>query len=205
MMKELILASQSPRRKILLEQLGYQFKTSVADIDESVFMHENAPDYVLRLAQEKALTIFNALTHEQQQSSLVLGADTCVVIDGIILGKPENEAECIDTLLRLQNNQHQVLTAVAVVGFEAVGTLDMQSEVIETQVHFKALSVDEIKRYWQTGEPCDKAGSYAIQGIGGQFVTTITGSYSAVVGLPLYETTQLLAKSGLPTSIQYNS
>ncbi len=205
MMKQLILASQSPRRKMLLEQLGYQFSTLVADIDESVCDHESAKDYVLRLAQEKARAIFNTLRLEQQMQSLVLGADTCVVIDGIILGKPANEAECVETLLRLENNQHQVLTAIAVIGYEAKNRVDERNKVIETQVHFKALTVNEIKRYWQTGEPCDKAGSYAIQGIGGQFVTTMNGSYSAVVGLPLYETAQLLAKSGLPTTIQNNS
>ena len=203
-MKQLILASQSPRRKVLLEQLGYQFSTLVADIDESVCDHESAKDYVLRLAQEKALAIFKTLTLEQQMQSLVLGADTCVVIDGTILGKPANEAECIATLLRLENNQHQVLTAIAVIGNKAKDSLDEYSQVIETQVIFKPLTINEIKRYWQTGEPCDKAGSYAIQGIGGQFVTTINGSYSAVVGLPLYETAQLLAESGLPTLIQDN-
>jgi septum formation protein len=205
MMKQLILASQSPRRKTLLAQLGYQFSTLVADIDESVCDHESAKDYVLRLAQEKALAIFHTLALEQQKRSLVLGADTCVIIDGIILGKPANEAECIETLLRLANNQHQVLTAIAVVGYKAENSTNVQSKIVETQVQFKALTLSEIKRYWQTGEPCDKAGSYAIQGIGGQFVTTINGSYSAVVGLPLYETAQLLAKSGLPTTIQDNS
>jgi septum formation protein len=205
MMKQLILASQSPRRKMLLEQLGYKFSTLVADIDESVCDHESAKNYVLRLAQEKALAIFHTLAPEQQKQSLVLGADTCVVIDGIILGKPANEAECVETLLRLANNQHQVLTAIAVVGYSASNIPNVSSKTVVTQVQFKVLTVSEIKRYWQTGEPCDKAGSYAIQGIGGQFVTTINGSYSAVVGLPLYETAQLLAKSGLPTIIQDNS
>lgn len=205
MTKQLILASQSPRRKMLLEQLGYQFSTLVADIDESVCDHESAKDYVLRLAQEKARAIFDTLPYEQQQQSLVLGADTCVVIDGTILGKPANEAECIETLLRLENSEHQVLTAIAVVSSETEETVSVNSETIETKVRFKALTINEIKRYWHTGEPCDKAGSYAIQGIGGQFVTTINGSYSAVVGLPLYETAQLLAKSGLPTTIQDNS
>jgi septum formation protein len=190
---------------MLLGQLGYQFSTLVADIDESVCNHENAKDYVLRLAQEKALAIFHTLSHQKQKQSLVLGADTCVVLDGIILGKPANEAECIETLLRLENNQHQVLTAIAVASYESVDSADVSSNIIETQVRFKALTVTEIKRYWQTGEPCDKAGSYAIQGIGGQFVSTINGSYSAVVGLPLYETAQLLAKSGLPTTIQDRS
>ncbi|MBL4822846.1 MAG: septum formation inhibitor Maf [Colwellia sp.] len=205
MMKQLILASQSPRRKKLLEQLGYQFNTLAADIDESVCDHESPKEYVLRLAEEKSFAIFHTLTDEQQRQSLVLGADTCVVIDGTILGKPANEAECIDTLLRLENNQHQVLTAIAVVSCDAVDATKVRSKVIETQVRFKGLTISEIKRYWQTGEPCDKAGSYAIQGIAGQFITNINGSYSAVVGLPLYETAQLLAKSGLATTIQDNS
>jgi septum formation protein len=204
-MKQLILASQSPRRKTLLAQLGYQFTTLIADIDESVYDDESAEDYVLRLAKDKALAIFHTLSQEKQQQSLVLGADTCVVIDGNILGKPETEAECIETLMRLENNSHQVFTAIAVVGGVKEKSVEVLANTIETQVHFKKLTVDEIKRYWQTGEPCDKAGSYAIQGIGGQFVTTINGSYSAVVGLPLYETAQLLAKSGLPTTIQHNS
>jgi len=190
---------------MLLGQLGYQFNTLAADIDESICDHESAKAYVLRLAEEKALAIFYTLSDEQQKQSLVLGADTCVVIDGTILGKPANEAECIATLLRLENNQHQVLTAIAVASYDVVKTTKVRSEIIATQVQFKALTISEIKRYWQTGEPHDKAGSYAIQGTGGQFVTTINGSYSAVVGLPLYETAQLLAKSGLPTTIQDNS
>jgi len=195
-MKQLILASQSPRRKELLAQLGYQFITQSADIDESVHSGENAKDYVVRLAKEKAQVIFSALTNQQQEKSIVIGSDTSVVIDGEILGKPADEAECIRMLLRLENKPHQVLTAIAVIN------LDQEiSELVETQVHLKALSIDEIKHYWQTGEPCDKAGSYAIQGIGGQFVTTINGSYSAVVGLPLYETVQLLAQVGLPSNL----
>lgn len=201
MNKLLILASQSPRRQALLTQLGYQFTTLVADIDESVCENEIATDYVLRLAKEKALAIFHTLTNEQKNQSLVLGADTCVVIDDLILGKPANETECIETLLRLENKQHQVFTAIAVVKYNNMGFIDVKSKIIETKVNFKALTVNEIKRYWQTGEPCDKAGSYAIQGIGGQFVTTINGSYSAVVGLPLYEAAQLLAESGLPANI----
>ncbi|WP_159817552.1 Maf family protein [Colwellia sp. 20A7] len=203
-MKQLILASQSPRRKSLLAQLGYQFITLPANIDESVYCNEKPQDYVVRLAKEKAQTIFLALTAEQQDQTIVLGSDTSVVIDGEILGKPIDEAECITTLMRLENKQHQVLTAIAVISqdhkkpkqhFNAI------TKLVETQVHFKPLTVDEIKRYWNTGEPCDKAGSYAIQGIGGQFVTTINGSYSAVVGLPLYETAQLLAQVALPSSI----
>jgi septum formation protein len=205
MMKKLILASQSPRRKSLLEQLGYQFSTLAADIDESVYEDENAKSYVLRLAQEKALIIFKTLTDKEQKKSIVLGADTSVVIDGTILGKPANETDCIKTLSQLENNQHQVLTAIALVDYKAMTTGDIASTIVTTNVHFKPLTLSEIKRYWKTGEPCDKAGSYAIQGVGGQFITTINGSYSAVVGLPLYETSQLLAKLGLPSAIQSNS
>ncbi len=198
-MKQLILASQSPRRKELLTQLGYQFTTQAADINESVHGSENAKDYVLRLAREKAHAVFSTLPTQQKSQSIVIGSDTSVVIDGDILGKPANEAECIATLLRLESKQHQVLTAIAVVSQQK--KIKTISKLIETQVQFKALTLDEIKRYWQTGEPCDKAGSYAIQGIGGQFVTTIKGSYSAVVGLPLYETVQLLAQVGLPSNL----
>lgn len=202
-MKQLILASQSPRRKALLTQLGYQFITQAADIDESVQRNENAKDYVVRLAKEKSQAVFFSLPTQQQAQSIVLGADTSVVIEGEILGKPANEAQCLATLLRLENKQHQVLTAIAVVSQAKKNSTQNKtiSQLIETQVQFKPLTLDEIKRYWHTGEPCDKAGSYAIQGLGGQFVTTINGSYSAVVGLPLYETAQLLAQVGLPTSI----
>jgi len=200
-MKQLILASQSPRRKSLLAQLGYQFTMQAADIDEAEQCNENAQDYVVRLAQEKSQVIFAKLSAQQQLQSVVLGSDTSVVIAGQILGKPLNEAQCIATLMRLENKQHQVLTAIAVISQNQQGTHEIMSQLVTTQVAFKALTIAEIKRYWQTGEPCDKAGSYAIQGIGGQFVTTIKGSYSAVVGLPLYETAQLLAQAGLPTSL----
>jgi len=204
-MKQLILASQSPRRKSLLAQLGYKFSTQAADIDESVRSNECAENYVLRLAQEKAQVIFATLSAQQQAKTIVLGSDTSVVIDGNILGKPLNEADCIATLQRLENKQHQVITAIAAISQGQTCKNEIISKLVETQVQFKALTIDEIKRYWQTGEPCDKAGSYAIQGIGGQFVTTIKGSYSAVVGLPLYETAQLLAQAGLPTSINQGS
>ncbi len=196
-MKHLILASQSPRRQTLLSQLGYQFITLVADIDESVAPNESPKAYVLRLAIEKAQSIYSQLPKKEQMDALVLGADTCVVINGEILGKPRNETDCINTLLKLSNNKHQVLTSIAVVGKQLV-----VSKVISTDVYFKDLTVNEIRLYWKTGEPVDKAGSYAIQGIGGQFVTRINGSYSAVVGLPLYETAQLLASVELPTVIQ---
>jgi len=195
-MTKLILASQSPRRQSLLKQLGYPFSIVAADIDESVMPHESPSDYVRRLAQQKAQAIFAPLPKEQQQKTMVLGADTCVVIDNTILGKPDDYQQCLATLQQLSGNIHQVLTSIALVSNQG-----SDIEVVSTQVSFKTLTEDEISRYWHTKEPRDKAGSYAIQGIGGQFVKRIEGSYSAVVGLPLYETSQMLAKLGLVGSI----
>jgi septum formation protein len=189
----LILASQSPRRKELLSQLGYQFQTIAADIDESIRDNESPNDYVLRLAIEKAKVV----AENQKANSIVLGSDTSVIFDQHILGKPETIDDCCKQLLMLSNNTHQVLTAIA-----AIKNNKIYSAIISTEVTFKVLSIEEIQRYWHTGEPQDKAGSYGIQGIGGQFVTQINGSYSAVVGLPLYETAKLLAELDLPTPIQ---
>lgn len=188
---KLILASQSPRRRELLSQLGFQFSIQVSDIDESVVSTETAYDYVLRLAKQKAQHIFNQLNHDEKSHSFVVGSDTCVVFNDQILGKPESEEDCINTLSLLSNNSHQVLTGVALVGQDSI-----KGEVVTTDVTFKTLSKAEISAYWLTGEPQDKAGSYGIQGIAGQFVKSINGSYSAVVGLPLYETAKLLTDAG---------
>ena len=192
-MKKLILASQSPRRRELLSQLGYQFSTCPADIDETARMDESSVEYVERLALEKAQYI----AKNQSDTTLVLGSDTCVVYQDNILGKPENLTQCLEHLAMLSGNTHQVLTAIAIVQGEFSKSL-----VVSTDVEFKVLSTEEIKNYWQTGEPQDKAGSYGIQGVAGQFVKQINGSYSAVVGLPLYETAQLLAEFSLPTPVQ---
>lgn len=192
-MKKLILASQSPRRQELLTQLGYQFSCLPADIDESVLADESPSQYVERLASQKAQYI----AKNQPDTTLVLGSDTCVVFQNEILGKPENLAQCVAHLSLLEGQMHQVLTAVAVVKGEL-----SKSVVVSTEVEFKPLSLQEMHNYWHTGEPQDKAGSYGIQGIGGQFVKQINGSYSSVVGLPLYETAQLLASFGLYTPVQ---
>jgi septum formation protein len=192
-MKKLILASQSPRRRELLAQLGYQFTCCPADIDETVKINESPITYVERLAVEKSACIAKS----QSQSTLVLGSDTCVVYQNNILGKPESLAQAIDCLTMLSGNTHQVLTAVSVVQGQF-----SKAVVVSTDVTFKTLSRQEIINYWHTGEPQDKAGSYGIQGIAGQFVKHISGSYSAVVGLPLYETAQLLAEFSCPTPVQ---
>tara|TARA_R100001377_G_scaffold67274_1_gene42588 strand:- start:1570 stop:2208 length:639 start_codon:yes stop_codon:yes gene_type:complete len=192
----LILASQSPRRKELLAQLGYQFAVQASDIDETVESTETAYGYVLRLAEQKAQHVLNLLPDTERANSYVLGSDTSVVYQGKILGKPESLQDCIDILSLLSNNQHQVLTAIALASAEG-----MKGQVVTTEVTFKSLTKAEISAYWLTGEPQDKAGSYGIQGIAGQFVKTINGSYSAVVGLPLYETAQLLATAGFVGSL----
>lgn len=184
----LILASQSPRRAELLQQLKVPFRTCAVEIDESVLANEKPEDYVCRLALGKA----RAGQQVTGPDALVLGSDTSVVIDGRILGKPEDKLDCLRVLRLLSNRVHQVYTAVAVVK----GNIFRQC-LVQTKVEFANLSDTEIEWYWQTGEPRDKAGSYGIQGVGGQFVKRIEGSYSAVVGLPLYETSQLLSEMGM--------
>jgi len=184
-----ILASKSPRRKELLAQLGFEFLAVSADIDESIQVGETPLHYVERLAIEKAQAIAN-LSNYQQAS--VIGSDTAVVINNEILGKPANQQASAEMLAKLSNTRHQVYTSIAVVTGEHV-----LSKVVVTHVDFKALSNEEINAYWQTGEPQDKAGSYGIQGLGGQFVKSIDGSYSSVVGLPLVETAELLTQCGV--------
>jgi len=193
---QLVLASKSPRRKELLAQLGYQFTSLSADIDESVKYNEPAEQYVVRLAIEKATFI----AKNQAETTLILGSDTSVVFENHILGKPADLEGCIKQLSMLSDQQHQVITAIAVAKGKKISSM-----AVSTDVTFKPLSEEEIIRYWHTGEPQDKAGSYGIQGIGGQFVKQLCGSYSAVVGLPLYETAQLLADFGMPTPVQASS
>ena len=195
--RSLVLASQSSRRHQLLSQLGYEFTVQPSDIDESAHLAEKPEDYVVRLAQEKAQTVFNQLESSKQSNTLVLGSDTCVVINNQILGKPVDLNDCIETLSLLSDAQHQVMTAIAV-----ISTRQIVTKLVITKVNFKALSLDEIQAYWHTGEPQDKAGSYAIQGIAGQFVKSIEGSYSAVVGLPLYETALVLKQLEMPLATQ---
>ncbi|MCH8537497.1 MAG: Maf family nucleotide pyrophosphatase [Alkalimonas sp.] len=183
MKKSIGLASASPRRRELLSQLQQPFELIKIDVDEQMSEDESALDYVRRLAVSKARA-----GAEQVLARLpVLGADTIVVIDGQVLGKPHDKAHFMQMMQWLSGRQHQVHTAVAIICGDQ--QLDV---VVSTQVHFCVLTSAMMEAYWQTGEPVDKAGGYGIQGIGGKFVTRIEGSYSAVVGLPLYETEQLL-------------
>lgn len=187
-MPPLILASASPRRAQLLEQIGLRFRVQPADINETVAVGESAEHYVERLAREKAQRVAS-----QNPGSLVLGSDTSVVLDGEVLGKPASAAAAQAMLARLSGQTHQVMTAVALAQGERC-----QSSLVVTSVSFRLLAESEIRAYVASGEPMDKAGSYGIQGLGGIFVSELKGSYSAVVGLPLQETARLLAEAGHP-------
>jgi len=186
--RSLVLASASPRRSELLAQIGVRFRRQVVNIDETPRARESAEDYVRRVALEKARAARRELGDDE---ALVLGADTAVVIDGRPLGKPADLAHARDMLRRLSGRTHRVLSAVALVGErEAL-------RVSESRVWFRPLNDAEIEAYWGTGEPHDKAGGYAIQGLGAVFVERLEGSYSGVMGLPLYETAQLLKEFGM--------
>lgn len=178
----IILASQSPRRKELLEQVGLKFTIQSADVDESVLANEHVDDYVLRVATAKAQVI--AAQHPQ---AFVIAADTTVTIDGKILSKPIDYADACKMWTQLSGRLHQVKTTVVIAYTSIVWHV-----TVTTHVNFKDLTQDEMFAYWQTGEPQDKAGGYAIQGRAAAWVKSIEGSYSSVVGLPLYETLQLL-------------
>ncbi|HLL51928.1 MAG TPA: Maf family protein [Myxococcaceae bacterium] len=182
----LVLASSSPRRRELLSSLGLTFEVKGADIDEAVRPGESPPAYVERLAREKA-----AAVAAKYPGAAVLAADTSVVLEEEILGKPKDVADAERMLAALSGRGHSVLTGIAV-----AGPLE-RSRVIGTEVRFRPLSPEEIAWYARTGEPLDKAGAYAIQGIAGAFISEIRGSPSNVVGLPLWETVELLQRAGV--------
>ena len=185
----LILASKSPRRSELLKQAGLAFSVIPSDLDESTVALSNPDSYVITLAESKALDI-----SEKHPSDWVIGADTIVLIDGIILGKPDSIDEAREMLRRLSGNTHQVLTGYCI-SCKAKGRF--LSETVKTDVHFKKLNETEIEWYLQTGEPFDKAGAYAIQGIGTFLVKGINGSYTNVVGLPVCEVLEHLIREGV--------
>ncbi|MBF7688656.1 Maf family nucleotide pyrophosphatase [Acinetobacter rathckeae] len=184
-MASLILASGSPRRHELLSQLGYAFEVCVPNIDESVCLGEGAQDYVARLAYEKACAIV-----EQHPKKLVLAADTCLSIQSEIIGKPSSKQHAFEIWQKLSGQYHDVFTGICVVQQGRV-----YRTVVKTQVQFTVLTKQDMEQYWATGEPLGKAGAYAIQGIAAKYIPEIMGSYSNVVGLPLYETDQLLQQA----------
>lgn len=184
----LILASASPRRRELLDQIGVQFDISPAEICEDPLPNELPPAYTARLAQEKAQIVLA----RQAQPCVVLGSDTTVSIDGDILGKPADEADAVRMLMRLSGRVHEVITAVALCTRQGC---DLR--VVTSRVEFIPYDEALCRRYWRTGEPRDKAGAYGIQGAAGLLVKHIEGSYSAIVGLPLCETAELLSAHGI--------
>ena len=185
---QLVLASQSPRRQELLRQLGLQFDVCVADIEEGPRPQELPSAYAVRIALEKA----RAGAARYKGPLPVLGADTDVVLDGRVLGKPRDREDALAMLAALSDREHQVYSAVAVVQGARQAT-----RLSVTQVRFGPIAPAAAAAYWASGEPADKAGAYGIQGLGAQFVREIRGSYSGVVGLPLYETVELLQAFGI--------
>lgn len=184
----LILASSSPRRRELLEQIGVSYRVCPVDVDETPLDGEVPEDFARRMALEKARAGWRA----QGSGQPVLGADTVVSLDGTILGKPVDRDDALDMLGRLSGSTHRVFSAVALVHGEREAV-----RLSVTRVRFRTLAHREIGVYWDSGEPADKAGAYGIQGLGALFVEHLEGSYTGVVGLPLYETGQLLEAFGV--------
>ncbi|WKJ90723.1 nucleoside triphosphate pyrophosphatase [Methylomonas montana] len=187
MSPQIILASASPRRSELLKQIGVRHSIMAVDIDETPLPSEAPAAYVERVAAEKS-----ALCLAMTGAALpVLAADTSVICDGRILGKPDDLQHAIEMLSHLSGRSHQVYSAVSLRGAEHWQALSI------SEVRFRPLSHQEIVAYWQTGEPHDKAGAYAIQGLASVFIEAMSGSFSGVMGLPLFETAQLLSRAGI--------
>jgi septum formation protein len=189
-----VLASASPRRRELLDQIGVAYHVLAHDTDETMLPAETPEAYVSRLAGQKAGSV-NALP-EVFGRRAVLGADTIVVCDNRVLGKPQGEMDAARMLRMLSGRRHDVLTAVCVMRGKRT-----ESVVVRTGVWFRVLSDEEIAAYWRHGEPEGKAGAYAVQGIGALFVERIEGIYSTVVGLPIFETGRLLASFGIKSAL----
>jgi septum formation protein len=187
--QRLHLASASPRRREILRALGVDHTFAGVDIDETPRTHEPPAELVLRLALAKART--SRARH--QDRPVILGADTVVSLDGQVFGKPASRTHALEMLSRLSGRAHTVLTAVVVIAGEREW-----SAVASSSVRFREIEPREAVAYWQTGEPVGKAGAYAIQGKGGIFVESIAGSFSCIVGLPVFETARLLQGAGIP-------
>jgi septum formation protein len=184
-MSTLILASASPRRRALLQQLGFTFAVVPSDVPETPHPGEAPAAFARRIARAKATAVAR-----RHPGAVVLGADTVVVVDGEILGKPTDRADARRMLERLSGRAHRVLTAVTLVGAGAA----VEDTLVETEVEFRRLDAADIDTYLDSGEPFDKAGAYAVQGGAEAFVTRLNGSYSNVVGLPVDEVAALLRR-----------
>lgn len=183
----IILASRSPRRAELLDQVGLRYRRTIVDVDETRRTGEEPAEFARRLALAKARAGWCA-----RADAPVLGADTAVVLDDEIFGKPRDRGQALSMLARLSGRAHRVYSGVAVVA----GAGESAAVSVST-VHFRRIDKTEAEAYWETGEPVDKAGAYAIQGRGAVFVERLEGSYSGVMGLPLYETAGLLRRFGI--------
>ena len=192
----LVLASASPRRTELLRQIGVRHQVVPADIDEQRLPAESIEGCVVRLSRAKAWQVWQRLLSAQADDHVsgVLGADTVVALDDLLLGKPRDRADALAMLQRLSGRVHRVVSAVALASAQG-----LRHALSVSEVRFRKLSLTECAAYWDSGEPCDKAGSYAIQGLGALFIERLTGSYSGVMGLPLFETGELLTAAGLMT------
>ncbi|HEC15343.1 MAG TPA: septum formation inhibitor Maf [Sedimenticola sp.] len=188
-MPQIYLASRSPRRRELLNQIGVRHEVVSVDVDESLRSGEAPAEYVIRLALEKARAARAAVG--AGPAVPVLAADTAVVVDDEILGKPRGRDHALAMMARLSGRRHEVLTGVALVGKKTASRLSV------SHVSFRPVGPDEALAYWHSGEPADKAGGYAIQGLGALFVSRLEGSYSGVMGLPLFETAELLLAAGV--------
>jgi septum formation protein len=201
-MKTIYLASKSPRRRELLRQAGIHFELlplrgyphERRDVDETPMPREAAADYVMRIARLKAEAAMRMMVTRHLPPRLVLTADTTVVLDGEIFGKPADAAEAASMLKRLSGRTHEVLTAVA-----AANMREVRAALSRSEVTFRKLDESEIRQYVDSGEPLDKAGAYAIQGRAAMFISHLSGSYSGVMGLPLLETAQLIRDFETPT------
>ncbi len=195
MKQQLVLASASPRRCELLQQIGLEFQVIPSRADEHVLAGETPEEHVIRLSLDKATEVAN---RENVSGRWFIGSDTIVLCDQQILGKPRDEAHAVTMLKQLSGREHQVLSGYAIIDRE---TKEQRTEAVSTKVWFRQLTDDEIARYIATGEPADKAGSYAIQGLGICFVARIEGSYTNVVGLPLCKLTGAMKELGVPLTI----
>ncbi len=186
-MKKIILASESPRRRELLGGLGLKFEIVVSGIEENQVKGETPKEHALRLARDKALAV-----SRQKPEAVVIGADTVVVIDGELLGKPEDAGQARRMLQKLSGRTHEVITGFSLAQGEGV----LANKAVSSRVLFKKISEEELGWYIQTAEPYDKAGSYAVQGAGAFFIREIRGSYTNVIGLPLSEVVGELRRIG---------
>jgi septum formation protein len=191
MPNQIILASASPRRKELLAQINVIPIVHPVIVDETPLPDEKPLTYVQRLAAEKSALCAESLAAILKVDLPTLAADTVVILDDDIMGKPKNRKDGVAMLGRLSGRTHRVYSAISLRGNQHWQAVSV------TEVTFRKLTKSEISDYWQTGEPLDKAGSYAIQGLGGTFIESINGSYSGVMGLPLFETATLLRKQGI--------